>query len=90
VLIWHFSYGSYYCYSYSALLGRIVNQYFAVLEILEILLLQNLTLSQEYNKGVHVVLPPRVAESKGWENGLQNEYFKRKILISLHLNRFQA
>jgi hypothetical protein len=62
-------------------LGRIVSQYFAVLKILEILLLQNLTLSQEYNKGLRALLPPRVAESKGRENGLQNEYFKRKILI---------
>lgn len=48
---------------------------------MDILLLQNLTPSQERKKGMRVVLPPRVAESKGRQNGLQNEYFKRKILI---------
>jgi hypothetical protein len=62
-------------------LGRIVSQYFAVLKVLEILQLQNLTLSQEHNKDMHVVLPPRVTESKGQQNGLQNKYFKRNILI---------
>jgi hypothetical protein len=70
-------------------LGRVVSQYFAVLKTLEILLLQNLTLSQEHNKGMRVVLPPRVAESKGRQNGLQNEYFKSKISIFLHLNKFK-
>jgi hypothetical protein len=58
VLISHLSYSSYYYY-YSTRLGRIVSQYFAVLKILEILQLQNLTLSQERNKDMHVVLPPK-------------------------------
>ena len=81
MLISHFSYSSYYCYCYSTLWGTADSQYCAVLKIVEILLLQNLTPSQECNKGMSVVLLSRVAESKVRQNGLQNEYFKRKILI---------